>query len=201
MRAYKRLGKEGFTLVELMIVVAIIGVLAALAIYGVTRYFASAKTAEAKNTVGAISRSAAAAFEREKSQSEILAPGGTGAVSSYSLCGTATNKIPQAIPGGNKVNPDPADQVETDPANGWTCLRFSMTQPILYQYYYEKDGNSATTGLTGAPGYAGTYFEASAKGDIDNDGATYSTFARGGQIQADGSLTIATQVFIDDEYE
>jgi len=47
-------GKKGFTLIELMIVVAIIGILAAIAIPNFLKFQAKSKQSEAKSNLGAI---------------------------------------------------------------------------------------------------------------------------------------------------
>jgi len=56
---------KGFTLIELMIVVAIIGILAALAIPNFLRFQARAKQSEAKTNLGSIYTAYIAYFSRE----------------------------------------------------------------------------------------------------------------------------------------
>lgn len=163
----------------------VLGVVSALAIYGVRKYIAAAKTSEAKSTVGAISRAAVAAYEKPVDP-------GTGA---GALCDSAI-PVPTSVPKGRKYQPASTDFLTGTPTAGWTCLKFSMTTPIYYQYHYSK--GSRYQSPVSPPGPDG--FEAAAVGDLDGDGVT-SLFARTGQIDSRGEIVVSSSIYIDNESE
>jgi type IV pilus assembly protein PilA len=128
-------------------------VFAVLAVYGVRKYIANAKTAEARVTLGALAKDAASTYERD-----------------HALCRSASSPVPAAASmiSGQKYQSAAADwEVDRAKHAGFACLGFSLELPQYFQYSYEATPSS---------------FEVTAHGDLNGDGH-YSTFLARGQVR------------------
>ena len=143
----KKTNRKGFTLIELMIVVAIIGILAAIAIPNFIRYQLRSKTTEAKVVLGGVKTSE----ESFRAEYDEYAP---------------VRTTPAGAPGTTKASWDATNctgctREATGNCSEFSCIGYEPAGQVYYQY--------GTARMT-AGGMAPAEFSAGAVADLDGDG-------------------------------
>jgi type IV pilus assembly protein PilA len=153
---------RGFTLIELMIVVAIIGVLAAVAIPAFLKYIRRSKTAEATMNLRKMYDGCVAYYVSEHADAAGNVNNKQFPVNGPAVPPLAT--LTSVMSTGMRYLSSPSDWKQ----GGWVALDFSVTDPQYFSYTF----NNTSTG-TGVNASA----EMVANGDM-NANSVYSYFSR-----------------------
>ena len=182
--------KRGFTLLELMICVAIIAVLAVVAVPQLTKWMRAAKAAEANEMLDLVKKGSAIYYSTPRTRK------GTAARVECQYPGQV-NSTPTGL---GCCNFDTDGDDRCDPSlsswdnSTWSALQFAITDQHHFVYSYDSSGSLTTATFT-----------AEANGDLDCDG-TFSTFQMVGTgdpaaTKAECNQIAAPSIYRDQETE
>jgi prepilin-type N-terminal cleavage/methylation domain-containing protein len=178
----RRATRQAFTLIELMVTVAITGVLSAIAIPSFAKMIARSKTAETSANLSAMFKSAAAYYASERA-----AQGDIASVSGHCTVDDA---------GPSPATPGRFKRPFTDDPS-FRALGFNIAEQVYFSYGY-----AAVNGVSScdhAPSSAELY-TFYAHGDLDGD-STLSTFELPAASDSANLLYHSVGIYIDQETE
>lgn len=186
--------RKGFTLIELMIVVAILAILAVVAVPAFIKYMRRAKTTEAIDQLDKIYKGAAIYYTAPKinkagSKLDCQFPDNQAITPVEGTCCVG-------LGGPDNDNDERCDQTTTYwDEDTWSALSFQITDQHYYVYSFNQNGQLLDA----------AQFTANAHGDLDCDGHQ-STFQRMGfgdpqATHAECSLQGSAAFYVENETE
>ncbi|MDX2092403.1 MAG: type II secretion system protein [Kofleriaceae bacterium] len=155
----QKLKQRGFTLIELMIVVAIIGILAAVAIPAFMDYMKKSKTTESELQLKKIGTNAKTAYINASSYPQVT--------------NVATPTVNCCTQNFNKQKKCEAKATDWN-TSGWLAIDFAVEEAHFFQYTYASTASDS--------------FTATAVGDLDCDNTSISYTLNGGVISGSPKL-------------
>lgn len=160
-RKYLKKKNEGFTLIELMIVVAIIGVLVALALPAFLNYFRRAKTAEVGPNLRNMFTGAVTYYNSENGTRGLAAAGVT--TTAHCIVSPVSPNIGAATLSDQKQNITAL--VSAEPS--MRAINFTLGDPVYYAY-----GFTSTPGCGAVDSAGMELYDFQAQGDLNGDSTT-----------------------------